>query len=97
MSYSQTSATCLHCLHHTGNSQEYEGGVIWEKVCCHCEARFYSRIRPLPHGPYTPGDATTIHVSEETFAKLDARRRAHGWTWDEYLEIIGSLEEAFDE
>ena len=36
-------------------------------------------------------------IQPATFAKLDARRRAHGWTWDEYLEIIGSLEEAFDE
>ena len=36
-------------------------------------------------------------ILPETRAKLDDRRRAHGWTWDEYLEIIGSLEEAFDE
>jgi len=36
-------------------------------------------------------------IRPATRAKLDARRRAHGWTWDEYLDIIGSLEEAFDE
>lgn len=36
-------------------------------------------------------------IQPATRAKLDARRRAHGWTWDEYLDIICSLEEAFDE
>ena len=38
-----------------------------------------------------------LYIQPATRAKLDARRRAHDWTWDEYLEIIGSLEEAFDE
>jgi hypothetical protein len=47
-----------------------------------------------------PRQRTTVGIGgiqPATRAKLDARRRAHGWTWDEYLEIIASLEEAFDD
>lgn len=36
-------------------------------------------------------------IQPATRARLDVRRKAHGWTWDEYLDIICSLEEAFDE
>ena len=36
-------------------------------------------------------------LKPETRAKLDARRKAKGWTWDEYLDVLEGLDEAFDE
>ena len=55
-------------------------------------------VRSNGHAPTRKPDGRgTAHMSRATFDRINANRKRHGCTWDEYLDIIESLHEALDE
>jgi hypothetical protein len=52
------------------------------------------RERPESARPRRSPRVSIGGLKPATRARLDARRRAHGWTWDEYLDSIAALADA---